>query len=260
MIYICLFVHFLFRYDASADLWSAGAVLFEMVAGRPPFHGENHIDLLRNIQRRAVRLPPGVQISTECINLLRILLNRNPARRATFENFLEASHDFINLGCNGPTPVLPQPVACALSTSPGNNWPSMQPASHLHKISEDSPLGESITGDACPEEHVSQHTLQLAKHSTLNMFSSRSSLQVTADHDRILTSNAAKVVSTNPASHFQQINFLIPGSLPLAKNPNQAVSHLSPLVARYVLVPTSIYPFPMLSANHVISIVFYIKL
>ncbi len=260
MIYICLFVHFLFRYDASADLWSAGAVLFEMVAGRPPFHGENHIDLLRNIQRRAVRLPPGVQISTECINLLRILLNRNPARRATFEHFLEASQEFINLGCNGPTPELPEPVTCALSAHPGNIRPSMQPTPHLHKISEDSPLGESVTGDNSPEEHVSQHALQLAKHSTLNMFSSRSSLQVTADDDRILTSNAPKIVSTNTVSPFQQTNFLVPGSLPLAKHPNQAVSHLSPLVARYVLVPTSHYLFPMFSAKYEISIVFCIKL
>ncbi|OEU14767.1 Pkinase-domain-containing protein, partial [Fragilariopsis cylindrus CCMP1102] len=66
------------RYDAKADLWSVGTVLFEMIAGCPPFNGENHIDLLRNIQRKAVRLPPDVRISKACVNLLRILLNRNP--------------------------------------------------------------------------------------------------------------------------------------------------------------------------------------
>ncbi|EEC47503.1 predicted protein, partial [Phaeodactylum tricornutum CCAP 1055/1] len=66
------------RYDAKADLWSVGTVLFEMICGRPPFNGENHIDLLRNIQRKAVRLPPDVRVSKECVNLLRLLLNRNP--------------------------------------------------------------------------------------------------------------------------------------------------------------------------------------
>eukprot|EP00586_Coscinodiscus_wailesii_P000427 CAMPEP_0172488052 /NCGR_PEP_ID=MMETSP1066-20121228/17403_1 /TAXON_ID=671091 /ORGANISM="Coscinodiscus wailesii, Strain CCMP2513" /LENGTH=895 /DNA_ID=CAMNT_0013255033 /DNA_START=317 /DNA_END=3004 /DNA_ORIENTATION=+ len=90
------------RYDAKADLWSVGTVLFEMIAGRPPFHGENHIDLLRNIQRRAVRLPPGVKVSPQCVNLLRLLLNRNPLSRAGFQQYFEASDAFVALGCNGP--------------------------------------------------------------------------------------------------------------------------------------------------------------
>jgi len=89
------------RYDAKADLWSAGTVLFEMITGRPPFHGENHIDLLRNIQRKAVRLPPGVQVSSECVTLLRILLNRNPLSRAGFQEFFVASEAFSALGCEG---------------------------------------------------------------------------------------------------------------------------------------------------------------
>mmetsp|Transcript_28615 Transcript_28615/g.42331 ORF Transcript_28615/g.42331 Transcript_28615/m.42331 type:complete len:1152 (-) Transcript_28615:256-3711(-) len=93
------------RYDAKADLWSAGTVLFEMIAGKPPFHGENHIDLLRNIQRRAVKLPPGVKISPECIALLRMLLNRNPLSRASFKQFFKASGSFVALGCNGMSSV-----------------------------------------------------------------------------------------------------------------------------------------------------------
>jgi hypothetical protein len=89
------------RYDAKADLWSVGTVLFEMIAGRPPFNGENHIDLLRNIQRKAVRLPPDVRVSKACVNLLRILLNRNPLSRAGFKEFFAACDTFVALGCNG---------------------------------------------------------------------------------------------------------------------------------------------------------------
>uniref|UniRef100_A0A6U6DJ44 Protein kinase domain-containing protein n=1 Tax=Odontella aurita TaxID=265563 RepID=A0A6U6DJ44_9STRA len=89
------------RYDAKADLWSVGTVLFEMIAGRPPFNGENHIDLLRNIQRKAVRLPPDVRVSKECVTLLRLLLNRNPLSRAGFKEFFEASDAFVALGCEG---------------------------------------------------------------------------------------------------------------------------------------------------------------
>lgn len=94
----CFFDH---RYDAKADLWSVGTVLFEMIAGHPPFNGDNHIDLLRNIQTKPVRLPPNVQISNTCVKLLRLLLNRNPLSRAGFKEFFECCTDFVALGCGG---------------------------------------------------------------------------------------------------------------------------------------------------------------
>ena len=43
------------RYDAKADLWSLGAILFEMVAGRPPYGGANHIQA-RARRPEAVRM------------------------------------------------------------------------------------------------------------------------------------------------------------------------------------------------------------
>ena len=99
-----------------------------MITGRPPFHGENHIDLLRNIQQKAVRLPPNVKISKECIKLLRILLNRNPSGRATFEEFFDACNDFIALGCNDePT----EPITAAPSTLQST------PSSGLNPIEEE---------------------------------------------------------------------------------------------------------------------------
>jgi serine/threonine-protein kinase ULK/ATG1 len=33
-------------YNNKADLWSVGAVLFEMVAGRPPFAAQNQVNHL----------------------------------------------------------------------------------------------------------------------------------------------------------------------------------------------------------------------
>jgi hypothetical protein len=94
------------KYDAKADLWSVGSVLFEMVAGVTPFHGENHLDLLRNIKTKAVRLPANVRISSEFVNLLKLLLDRKPHNRADFNKFFEASEALVALGCNG-TPAVP---------------------------------------------------------------------------------------------------------------------------------------------------------
>lgn len=52
------------KYDAKADLWSVGAVSYEMCVGRPPFRAQNHIELLRRIERggHRIRFPDEVQV------------------------------------------------------------------------------------------------------------------------------------------------------------------------------------------------------
>src|SRR5690606_19873117 len=39
------------KYDAKVDLWSVGAVSYEMLVGKPPFRAQNHVDLLRVIDQ-----------------------------------------------------------------------------------------------------------------------------------------------------------------------------------------------------------------
>ncbi|KAJ1919976.1 Serine/threonine-protein kinase [Mycoemilia scoparia] len=38
-------------YDAKVDLWSVGAVAYEMLTGRTPFRADNHVELLQKIER-----------------------------------------------------------------------------------------------------------------------------------------------------------------------------------------------------------------
>ena len=77
------------KYDAKADLWSVGTVLFEMVAGRPPFRATNHVELLRRIERGEDRIafPDGLAATDEMRSLIRALLKRNPVERIGFDDF-----------------------------------------------------------------------------------------------------------------------------------------------------------------------------
>lgn len=99
------------KYDAKADLWSVGAVLYEMCVGRPPFRASNHVELLRRIEQGNDRIkfpdersdqsfakeamrrrlngdaprPPPPVIAADIKLLIRKLLKRHPVERMSFD-------------------------------------------------------------------------------------------------------------------------------------------------------------------------------
>lgn len=79
------------KYDAKADLWSVGTVLYEMVVGKPPFRASNHVELLRKIERGEdrIKFPEENPASDDIKQLIRALLKRNPVERMTFPDFFE---------------------------------------------------------------------------------------------------------------------------------------------------------------------------
>jgi serine/threonine-protein kinase ULK/ATG1 len=77
------------KYDAKADLWSIGTVLYEMTTGRPPNKARNHVELLRKIEaaQDVIRFPSETVASSGLKSLIRGLLKRQPAPRLSFEAF-----------------------------------------------------------------------------------------------------------------------------------------------------------------------------
>ncbi|KAF8259755.1 other/ULK/ULK protein kinase [Lactarius quietus] len=110
------------KYDAKADLWSVGAVLYEMSVGKAPFRAANHIELLKKIDHsKGIKFPdedplhqprqgedPPQVVPPDIKALIRALLRRNPVERASFEDFF---HSEAMINSKFPRPVAVQPPA-----------------------------------------------------------------------------------------------------------------------------------------------------
>ncbi|CAL0302203.1 unnamed protein product [Lupinus luteus] len=84
------------KYDAKADLWSVGAILFQLVTGRPPFEGNSQYQLFQNILKSTeLRFPPSAlkELHSDCLDLCRRLLRQKPVERLTFKEFF--NHNFL---------------------------------------------------------------------------------------------------------------------------------------------------------------------
>lgn len=84
------------HYDARVDLWSIGIIIYECLFGQAPFSSHTFAELAEKIKSsNPIEIPYGAQVSDKCRELILGLLQRNPNKRMTFEEFF--SHPFIDL-------------------------------------------------------------------------------------------------------------------------------------------------------------------
>uniref|UniRef100_A0A6G1SBX0 protein kinase C n=1 Tax=Aceria tosichella TaxID=561515 RepID=A0A6G1SBX0_9ACAR len=67
------------EYGPSVDWWALGVLMYEMVAGQPPFEAENEDDLFEAILHEDVLYP--VWLSREAVSILRGFMTKNVSRR-----------------------------------------------------------------------------------------------------------------------------------------------------------------------------------
>ncbi|KAH0955306.1 hypothetical protein HN011_003105 [Eciton burchellii] len=84
------------KYDARADLWSVGVIMYECLFGKAPYSSNSFQELAEKIKAsRHIEIPKTAHVSAMCKDLLMALLKHDPTNRITYDEFF--AHEFLDL-------------------------------------------------------------------------------------------------------------------------------------------------------------------
>lgn len=82
------------NYGIKTDLWSLGALMYEMIIGKPLYKAKSHWELLKKIEDEPIFIPLKIIISDDCRKLIYALLQKDPNKRIDWEDFF--NHPWLN--------------------------------------------------------------------------------------------------------------------------------------------------------------------
>ncbi|GLV40791.1 Autophagy-related 1 [Carabus blaptoides fortunei] len=149
------------QYDAKADLWSLGTIVFQCLTGKAPFQAHTPQALKQFYEKNAnlaPKIPSGT--SSELCDLLMGLLRRNARDRMSFDVFF--NHPFLQ---RPEPPPSSSPLAVELPASLGNMFvnppiaaksprasPPVQIATPPSSSQPESPVSGRVAVSSSPED------------------------------------------------------------------------------------------------------------
>ncbi|MCL4143485.1 UNVERIFIED_CONTAM: hypothetical protein GTU68_031183, partial [Idotea baltica] len=90
------------EYDARADIWSVGVILYECLFGKAPYSSSSFEELMNKIKLdKPIEIPSNAKISPDCRDFLCRCLERDLSKRLDFNSFFQ--HPFVDLK-HAPSP------------------------------------------------------------------------------------------------------------------------------------------------------------
>lgn len=76
------------------DLWALGCIIYEMLDGSTPFHGNNYDEVFQKILQRQLFFSPSMD--DDAIDIINMLLQTDPEKRLGYNSYQELkSHPFF---------------------------------------------------------------------------------------------------------------------------------------------------------------------
>eukprot|EP00356_Strombidium_inclinatum_P001859 CAMPEP_0170511254 /NCGR_PEP_ID=MMETSP0208-20121228/66208_1 /TAXON_ID=197538 /ORGANISM="Strombidium inclinatum, Strain S3" /LENGTH=97 /DNA_ID=CAMNT_0010794783 /DNA_START=454 /DNA_END=747 /DNA_ORIENTATION=- len=77
-------------YDEKCDIWSIGVMLYTILAGIPPFEGENDLEIVKKVKKGIydLNIPELQNVSLEAKQLISQMLCYDPQQRVSAEQAL----------------------------------------------------------------------------------------------------------------------------------------------------------------------------
>lgn len=131
------------KYSVKADLWSVGAIMFEMLTGSVPFRCKNQMELMRMMETSQIVFPEALRptVSQACLDLLFSLLRKDLNQRISWDEFF--LHPWLGFS------TVTQPIGIAAPATPTPSTPSTAAPLSSSPI----PIGASpVSGGGYPPE------------------------------------------------------------------------------------------------------------
>ena len=75
-----------FAYDQKADIWSLGAITYELLIGCHAFEANSYDELIEDIEKGEYRMPHDIKLSIEALSFISAMLRYNPETRLDIES------------------------------------------------------------------------------------------------------------------------------------------------------------------------------